>query len=49
MDKKLTKSNSKKSEVSKLLWNKIDEFYKLNNQDERLEFILKIRNEYYGK
>ncbi len=49
MTKKLNKSNSVNSEISKIIWNQIDEFYKLKNQDERLEFIIKTKNEYYEK
>ena len=49
MTKKLTKSNSVNSEISKIIWNQIDEFYKLKNQDERLEFITRTRNKYNGK
>jgi len=49
MAKKLTKSNSKNSEISKLIWNQIDEFYKLKTQDERINYIIKTRDEYYGK
>jgi len=49
MTKKVTKSNSVNSEISKIIWNQIGEFYKLKNQDERIEFIQKTRNKYYGK
>lgn len=49
MTKKLTKSNSVNSEMSKMIWKQIDEFYKLKNQDERLEFIIKTKDKYYGK
>ena len=49
MTKKVTKSNSVNSEISKIIWNQIGEFYKLKNQDERIEFIIKTREEYYGK
>ena len=49
MTKKLNKPNSVNSEISKMVWNQIGEFYKLKNQDERLEFILKTRDKYYGK
>jgi len=37
---------NKNLEISKIIWNRIDEFYKLKNQDERLEFIIKSRNQY---
>jgi len=49
MTKKLTKSNSVNSEISKMIWKQIDVFYKLKNQDERIEFIRKTRDKYYGK
>lgn len=49
MTKKINKPNSVNSEISKMIWNQIGEFYKLRNQDERLEFIIKTRNKYYGK
>ena len=35
-----------KLEISDTIWKNIDEFYKLKNQDERLEYLIKSRNEY---
>ena len=49
MKRKRIKIKSKKLHLSDKIWNQIDEFYKLKTQDERLEFILKTKNKYYGK
>ena len=35
-----------KLEISNIIWKNIDEFYKLKTQDERLEYLIKSRNEY---
>ena len=49
MKRKRIKIKSEKLNLSDKIWNQIDEFYKLKNQDERLEFILKTKKENNGK